>query len=227
MKSISDVFTNGKTSVPASELDKSKAVIMNAKTRLSANRDYTLEYEYDEYSSDLKAVWAKNEDGTDIEGVINRKIYDSTDKNAKKNPIYVPETGLDVAVYIKPVSGGRVDNYETNVEGGRVKVADIRIAYFDIAKANIRLIDPATGRAPILYYNDKTELPSMSNTLSDATLNQLDSKYIQIYHAAYAKQFGNGAKDYYVKLTDFGKKKVMAILTTKQQQVQLAQVHRR
>lgn len=207
VKSISDVFTNGKTSVPASELDKSKAVIMNAKTRLSANRDYTLEYEYDEYSSDLKAVWAKNEDGTDIEGVINRKIYDSTDKNAKKNPIYVPETGLDVAVYIKPVSGGRVDNYETNVEGGRVKVADIRIAYFDIAKANIRLIDPATGRAPILYYNDKTELPSMSNTLSDATLNQLDSKYIQIYHAAYAKQFGNGAKDYYVKLTDFGKKK--------------------
>lgn len=206
VKSISDVFTNGKTSVPASELDKSKAVIMNVKTKLSVNRDYTLEYEYDEYGSDLKAVPAKNADGTEIEGVINRKIYDSTDKNARKNPIYVPKTGLDVAVYIKPVSGGRVDNYETSTDGGRVKVADIRIAYFDIAKANIKLIDPATGKTPILYYNDKTELASMSNSLSDATLNQLDSKYIQIYHAAYAKEYGSGAKDYYVKLTDFGKK---------------------
>ncbi|MBD5451868.1 MAG: hypothetical protein HDR25_04430, partial [Lachnospiraceae bacterium] len=181
-KSISDVFTNGKASMKASEFDKSKAVIMNGKTRLANNRDYTLEFEYDEYNANLEAVTEEvEENGTKVTKQ-KRVVYDASNKDAKKNEVYVPQTGLDVEVYIKPVTGGKFDNYEST-DGGRVKVADIRVAYFDIAKASIKLIDDATGKNAILYFKDVTEL----TTINSSGINCLDQKYVKIAHSAYAK----------------------------------------
>ena len=195
VKSILDVFTNGKNSIKASEFDKSKAVIMNAKTKLSNNRDYTLEYRYPEYDTNLKPVMIPIDNEHPETLVQSVLTYDAStkDSNAKKKPVYVPTTGLDVEVYAKPVEGS---SYKADEP---YKIADIRVAYYDIAKANIQLLEWDNTKQkyvkPILYFKDVTE-DSMKNVADAAMMNRLNKEYVKIYHSTYAKDYEKEKNEY-------------------------------
>lgn len=179
VKTINDVFTNGKTSMKKGEFDKSRAVLMNGKTKLANGKDYILEYRYSE----------KAANGTVKPGVYST---DPAERASKQDIIDIPKEGLDVEVWVKPAGN-------SNYTGKEVKIANIRVAYFDIAKANIQLLEEvgkdASGNAKyakaVLYFHDKT-------SVNDTGLeNQLDTKYVKVKHPAYTKsEYGQGKPEF-------------------------------
>lgn len=165
-KSVSDVFTNGKPSIKASDLEKSKVVLVNVKKPLSKNRDYTLEYKYN--------VTTTAENGTVTTQTVT---FNPQDKEAGKAEIAIDENkGLNVTVYAKPVGA----NFKPLADGDPgIVVAEFRVAYYDIAKAKLQIIDKTTEKTTPIYFVDDTEAEKatlgarnrLNNHTKDATEN--------------------------------------------------------
>ncbi len=184
-KSVSDVFTNGKPSIKASDLEKSKVVLVNVKKTLSKNRDYTLEYKYD--------VATKAADGTITTQTVT---YDPQNKEAGKAEIAIDEnTGLTVTVYAKPVG----TNFKPLADGHPgIAVAEFRVAYYDIAKAKLQVIDKTTEKTTPIYFVDDTETKRANlgalNRLNNHTKNANSTApyYIMLTHSKTGElSFGN------------------------------------
>ena len=184
-KSVSDVFTNGKPSIKASDLEKSKVVLVNVKKTLSKNRDYTLEYKYD--------IATKAADGTITTQTVT---YDPQNKEAGKAEIAIDEnTGLTVTVYAKPVG----TNFKPLADGHPgIAVAEFRVAYYDIAKAKLQVIDKTTEKTTPIYFVDDTETKRANlgalNRLNNHTKNANSTApyYIMLTHSKTGElSFGN------------------------------------
>lgn len=188
VKSVYDVFTNGKPTIKKSDLEKSRAVIMADTAKLANNRDYTLVYEWPEYDGQ-KFVKVKDTEGNDTKE-LNMLTYDAVaDKNSKSEEIKVPTAGLPVTVYIKTAKNGNyeISDYDTGtvdengqpikVKRDKIKIGEFRVAWFDIAKATVKLSTDGKDKV-VLYYKDTTENPNANN--------RLDSNNLYVYHSAYA-----------------------------------------
>ncbi|MDE7266422.1 MAG: hypothetical protein K2N89_03035, partial [Lachnospiraceae bacterium] len=160
-KSVSDVFTNGKSTIKKSDLEKSKVVLVNVKKTLAKNRDYRLVYKYQVIDSTAAAA-----EGTDTPK-YKEETYDPQNKAEGSQTITIPEeTGLDVTVYAIPVGS----SYKENTDG--IQVAEFRVAYYNIAQAKLQLIDKTTKKATPIYFVDDTE----TKRANLGALNRLNNK---------------------------------------------------
>ena len=138
VKSVSDVFTNGKTEIKLSALEKSNVVLTSNNTKLSKNRDYRLVYTYGE----------KEDPDT------QESSYDPAKKS--NATIKVPKTGLYVTAYAIPVGG----NYELPDGMTQKEVARFRVAYYNIAQARVKAVSIQTGKTTPIYFVDGEDVGS-------------------------------------------------------------------
>ncbi len=152
LKSVSDVFTNGKPTIQLSALNKSNIVLTSNNQKLTKNHDYTLVYTYGE----------EEEPDTQV------GPYDAS----TKTQIKVPKTGLYVTAYARPIGNNYKfsDDATEDEKKNGVEVARFRIAYYNIAQAKIKAVNPVTKKVTQIYYDDAVDTSKVRNKLYNETL---------------------------------------------------------
>ena len=188
LSSVSDVFTNGKSTLQLSALNKSNIVLTNNNKKLSKNRDYTLVYTY----------------GEDDEPSTQAGPYDAS----TKADIKVPKTGLYVTAYARPVGSyyKLSENATEDEKKNGIEVARFRIAYYNIAQAKIKAVNPVTKKVTPIYFDDAVDTDKVRNKLYNETLYKAGKDtycnfYIEVSHSKagrnleYADLVNKGTKD--------------------------------